>query len=623
MPAASKANVTVIKKHGTGPIVFACKDTDPGIYYYKADELGHGCLIADNGSSIIGDIVDFHIVTYENIYACSSTGVYNWTGTPYVDGAWSELGALTNVKKIAYVSSSEIYAATASGVWKWSGSSWALHQTTIGNNDIRDIVYVSPTLMYCAVYGSGVYKFNGSVWSQHVGSIGSNNNIKCIEYSSGALLAGAYAEGCYNNTATNWSTLNLGDRLPDETTVKKVTITATSGTSCTVASTADLYPGCFIKHASIPDYAYVVSVTNATTFVLSVAITNTTYTDCEVIYAPIAKYVTVYNNMVWLANLYYSGRAEPAQVAISNIGDMDDWRDVDQTAAGLSGYRIIQFGTGESDVINGIAGVGGRLVVFKGKSTYAVSSTAPDDDNTTSQKIADVGCIAPGSIQVCSTKRGDVIVFLSEQGFYATDGSNVYPIGEQLSYTMNSTYYSSVSSVYDRKRHEYRVCIPSTASSTECDLTLMLDLDEMGWWESTIKATAMGVWDGASVLAYDRWIKEQDEAYTRDDIQYDDAYWSGDQITTTYVLPLNNTRLMVQRELRKLYLQFDGTTTVDVGIYDDNDVLQQTLTDCVQDTKYMCSVKGKNLYIKITQNDADATFKLYGVSVEYNILTER
>jgi hypothetical protein len=79
---------------------------------------------------------------------------------------------------------------------------------------------------------------------------------------------------------------------------------------------------------------------------------------------------------------------------------------------------------------------------------------------------------------------------------------------------------------------------------------------------------------------------------------------------------------MQEKELRKIYLQFDGTTTVDVGIYED-DVLMQTLTACAQDTKYPCAVKGKNFAIKITQNTADATFRLYGVTIEYKLLTER
>jgi hypothetical protein len=559
----------------------------------------------------------FKYVSATESYGCKADGVYYFNGT-----TWAEIGTLTNIAWLEYVSSTELYAATTAGLYKWTGASWALHQTLIGSNDIRQMLYVSPTEMYAAVYGSGVYKFNGTAWTQYIGNIGSNNNIKCLGYSTNRLLAGAYAEGVYNETDTKWSTLNLGDELPDETTPKKVTITATSGASCTVASTADLYPGCFMKHASIPDYAYVVSVTNATTFVLSVSIANTTYTDCEVIYAPIAKHVAIYNNMVWLANLYYSGRAEPAQVMISNIGDMDDWRDVDQTAAGLTGYRIIQLGTGESDVINGMANVNGRLVVFKGKSTYSISSTAPDSDNTTSQKISDAGCIASGSIQVVNTKNGDIAIFLSDHGFFATDGSNVYPISEQISYTMNSTYYSAICSMYDREKREYRVCIPSTAASTECDLTLILDLDDMGWWPSSVKATAMGVWDEEQFIAYDRWIKNYASANDRDDINYDDAYWSGDQISGTYTLAINPPNQLMEKELREIYLQFDGSTTVTFDIYKDG-VLQYTKTGAVQDTMYPVSVKGKNFEVKITQNEADTTFKLYGIIARYKVLTER
>jgi len=574
-----------------------------------------------DGSTWLGVFTHYIYVSDTEQYGCKSDGVFKFDGS-----SWAELTGgetLADVAHMAYVSSGEIYAATLTGLYKWIGTEWVIHQNIIGSNDIRKVIYVSPTIMYCAVYGSGVWIYNGSVWTQLIGTIAGSDNTTALAYSAGKLFAGIDAEGVFEKVNTIWNTKNLGDTLPTETSMKKITITATSGTSCEVTSTADLYPGCFLKHASIPDLAYVVSVTDADTFVINTQIPNTTYTDVEVIYAPIAKFVTVYNNMVWLANLFYSGRAEPSQVAIANIGDMDDWRDVDQTSAGLSGFRIIQFGTGESDVINGIAAVNSRLVVFKGRSTYSVSSTAPDSDNTTSQKIADVGCVAGGSIQVVTTKRGDLVIFLSEQGFYATDGSNVFPVGESLTYNMNSTLYSSVSSVYDRKRKEYRVCIPSTSSSTECDLTLMLDLDNLGWWESSLKSTAQGMWDGDAFYAYDRWIMINDDDYSRDNIQYDDAYWSGDQIETTYTVPINTNRQMTQKELRKIYFQFDGATTVDAEIYDDNDVLQQTLTDCTQDTRYMCAVKGKNWYVKIIQNDSDSTFRLYGVTVEYKLLTER
>jgi hypothetical protein len=570
-----------------------------------------------DGSTWQAQFTHFVYVSATEQYGCKADGVFYFNGT-----TWAELGALSNVKWLEYVSTTEIYAATATGLQKWTGASWALHQNIIGANDIRQMFYISPTIMYCSVYGSGVYKYNGSAWSLLIGSIAGSDNVTALYADATNVYAGVDAEGVFKKTDTIWSDKNLGDMLPDETTPKKVTITTATGAACTVASTADLYPGCFIKHASIPDFAYVVSITSDTVFVLSVSIADTTYTDAEVIYAPIAKYVTVYNNMIWLANLYYSGRAEPSQVMISEIGDMDDWRDVDQTAAGLSGYRLIQLGTGESDVINGMASVNGRLVVFKGKSTYSISSTAPDSDNTTSQKIADVGCIATQSIQVVTTKRGDLAIFMSDHGFYATDGSNVIAISEQLLYNMNSTYYSMVTSVYDRDKREYRVCIPSTLASTECDLTLILNLDEMGWWASTVKATAMSVWDGTQVLAYDRWIKDYSDDNTRDDIQYDDAYWSGDQITMTYTLPINLPHQIIEKELRKLYVQYDGTGTVDVAIYKDG-VAQQTTTGVVQDTRYMIATKGKNFEAKVTQATADSTFNLYSITVDYKVLTER
>ena len=118
------------------------------------------------------------------------------------------------------------------------------------------------------------------------------------------------------------------------------------------------------------------------------------------------------------------------------------------------------------------------LLAFTTNSTFLVQ---PSDDGT--QFIAvpissAVGCVAPNSIQSLPDGR---VVWLGMEGFFAFDGANVLPVGEQLRKffrKVTTGRLSQACSLYDPRSREYR-CWVSTNGSMENDTCL--SYDGLGW----------------------------------------------------------------------------------------------------------------------------------------------
>lgn len=109
----------------------------------------------------------------------------------------------------------------------------------------------------------------------------------------------------------------------------------------------------------------------------------------------------------------------------------------------------------DGDFITGTSVVNNTYVIFTNSRTFAW-----DGNVTLTQTNSDVGCIATGSIQ----RINNSIFFLSEDGFYNTDGINIIPVSSPIWKTLNEMVnwasISNCASSYDKRRNEYKCWLP-------------------------------------------------------------------------------------------------------------------------------------------------------------------
>lgn len=118
-------------------------------------------------------------------------------------------------------------------------------------------------------------------------------------------------------------------------------------------------------------------------------------------------------------------------VAISGYNDSEGWE------AGTNQSLFVPFPSGGR--ITGLAG-GETGVIFQERSIKRASYVGTPVVWQFDEISSDVGCMAPGSI----AQAGQLIFFLSEQGFKVTDRNSVTPIGsEKIDRTFFSTYQRS------------------------------------------------------------------------------------------------------------------------------------------------------------------------------------
>lgn len=135
--------------------------------------------------------------------------------------------------------------------------------------------------------------------------------------------------------------------------------------------------------------------------------------------APVAKYLTIVRDFVVAANIKEDATVLQNKVQWSDINDETNWTPGETSQAD---YQIIPDG----GQITGIRG-GEFGLVFLEKAIYRMSYIGTplifQFDNISRGK----GCIASGSI----AQTQGVCFFLSDDGFYMTDGQSIQPIGNE------------------------------------------------------------------------------------------------------------------------------------------------------------------------------------------------
>jgi hypothetical protein len=186
-----------------------------------------------------------------------------------------------------------------------------------------------------------------------------------------------------------------------------------------------------------------------------------------------AKYVRLYNNYLFLANVTVSATAHPSRIYWSNIKNTGTWVTT----------NFIDIAQNDGQEITGMKVLADRLIVFKTRSIYNVFFTGdadlpfilPGGGKTGSA----VGCVAPFSIQ----QVDNGLVFASFDGVYLFDGNNSQCISTNVSDTfsgMNLIKMMNLRSLNYVTSSMYYLAFPDGAA-TENDSVLVWDYGNNAW----------------------------------------------------------------------------------------------------------------------------------------------
>ncbi len=174
---------------------------------------------------------------------------------------------------------------------------------------------------------------------------------------------------------------------------------------------------------------------------------------------PESKFVTVYKDRVFFAH----APDEPDGrylVVYSKMGSVD--------AYPKANYEY--FGLGDGEEITGITSLPDYLIVFKRNKMYIIQGDFEEKKIVAS--TLGIGCIAPYAI----LKLEDKIVFLSEEGWMAFDGINLYRLSAKIDKKLieegyiNYAQANSYSAAYlpEKKQFRYLCSHPTLTKKVFC-----------------------------------------------------------------------------------------------------------------------------------------------------------
>ena len=170
----------------------------------------------------------------------------------------------------------------------------------------------------------------------------------------------------------------------------------------------------------------------------------------------IAKYISVFSNYTFLANVTVSGTAHKSRLYWSAIDSISSW--------GASDFRDVSKNDGQE--ITGIKVLGEALVVFKTRSIWLCFFTGDSDIPFIFRRSrSPVGCVSGQSIQ--EAKNG--LIFRSDDGYYFFDGNNSFKTSDRVTTTLgtfNASRYKNVVSAYHITKNRYISSETASGAST-------------------------------------------------------------------------------------------------------------------------------------------------------------
>ena len=170
----------------------------------------------------------------------------------------------------------------------------------------------------------------------------------------------------------------------------------------------------------------------------------------------IAKYVSVFSNYTFLANVTVSGTAHKSRLYWSAIDSISTWTATD--------FRDVSKNDGQE--ITGIKVLGEALVIFKTRSVWLGFFTGDSDIPFIFRRSrSPVGCVSGQSIQ--EAKNG--LHFRADDGYYFFDGNNSFKVSDRVTTTLetfNTSRYKNVVSAYHISKNRYISSESTSASGT-------------------------------------------------------------------------------------------------------------------------------------------------------------
>lgn len=169
-----------------------------------------------------------------------------------------------------------------------------------------------------------------------------------------------------------------------------------------------------------------------------------------------AKFVEVFSNYTFLANVTSSATYQGSRIHWSAIDSISTWS--------ASDFRDVNKADGQ--VITGLKKLGSSLVIFKRHSIWVANFTGDSDiPFTFTPTRSTVGAVSGYSIQ--EVQNG--LVFLADDGFYYFDGNNSFKISQRIRTTLetfNVNRYPQACSVYDNTNNRFIVSFTDSGAST-------------------------------------------------------------------------------------------------------------------------------------------------------------
>lgn len=168
------------------------------------------------------------------------------------------------------------------------------------------------------------------------------------------------------------------------------------------------------------------------------------------------KWIEVFENYMFLANVELSSVRQATRLYWSTIKDAETWSTTD----------FVEIGLQDGQEITGIKTLGDRLVIFKERSIYIGIFTGDSNVPFIFVKTkSHVGSISGYSVQ----EVNNGLIFLSQDGFYFFNGTTSEKISERISVTMdtfNKNRFSVSQSAYQKERNRYWLALTTSGGST-------------------------------------------------------------------------------------------------------------------------------------------------------------
>ncbi len=186
-----------------------------------------------------------------------------------------------------------------------------------------------------------------------------------------------------------------------------------------------------------------------------------------------AKWVTQFNNYLFLGNVQVSGTRHGSRFYWSNFKTTGTWTATD----------FIDVAKDDGQEITGMKVLSDRLVIYKDRSIYNVFFTGDSDIPFVlpggGKSNSSVGCAGGYTIQEVNNGH----VFLSYDGFYFYDGNNSFKISDKINETvlgLNVSRFNEAVSLDQKNKNRYWCSLTSSGQS-ENDRILVWDYFNNAW----------------------------------------------------------------------------------------------------------------------------------------------